>query len=50
MSYGSFTRSFALPGTIDPEKIRAESKDGVLTIHLPKRVEAKPKSIQVKVA
>jgi HSP20 family protein len=50
MSYGSFTRSFALPGTIDPEKIRAESREGVLTVHLPKRVEAKPKSIQVKVA
>lgn len=49
MSYGSFTRSFALPATVDPEKIRAESKDGVLSIHLPKKAEAKPKAIQVKV-
>jgi HSP20 family protein len=49
LSYGTFTRSFSLPGTIDPEKIRAESKNGVLTVLLPKRPEAKPKSIQVKV-
>jgi HSP20 family protein len=50
MSYGGFTRTFALPGIIDAEKIRAESKDGVLSIHLPKKVEAKPRAIQVKVA
>jgi HSP20 family protein len=50
MSYGAFTRSFSLPGTIDAEKIRAESKNGVLTVHLPKKAEAKPKSIQVKVS
>ncbi len=49
MSYGTFTRSFSLPGTIDAEKIKAESKNGVLTVHLPKKPEAKPKSIQVKV-
>ncbi len=49
LSYGTFTRSFSLPGTIDAEKIRAESKDGVLTVTLPKRAEAKPRSIQVKV-
>ena len=49
MAYGTFTRSFSLPGTIDPEKIKAESKNGILTVHLPKRPEAKPKSIQVKV-
>jgi HSP20 family protein len=47
--YGTFTRSFSLPGTIDAEKIRAESKNGVLLVHLPKKSEAKPKSIQVKV-
>ncbi len=50
MSYGTFTRSFSLPGTIDAEKIKAESKNGVLTVHLPKKPEAKPKSIQVKVS
>ncbi len=50
LAYGTFTRSFSLPGTVDPEKIRAESKNGVLLIHLPKRPEAKPKTIQVKVS
>jgi HSP20 family protein len=49
-AYGVFTRSFSLPQTIDVEKIRAESKNGVLVVHLPKRAEAKPKSIQVKVS
>ncbi len=49
-SYGTFTRSFSLPGTVDAEKIRAEAKNGVLSIHVPKRAEARPRSIQVKVA
>jgi HSP20 family protein len=44
-----FTRSFSLPGTVDAEKIRAEAKNGLLTVHLPKRAEAKPRAIQVKV-
>src|SRR5512134_297028 len=48
-AYGTFTRSFSLPGTVDAEKIRAEAKDGVLTLMLPKRAEAKPRAIQVKV-
>src|SRR5690242_21964815 len=46
VSYGTFTRAFSLPSTVDPEKIRAESKQGVLHIHLPNRAEAKPKSIR----
>jgi HSP20 family protein len=50
LSYGTFTRSFSLPGTVDPEKIRAESRNGVLTVTLPKRSDAKPRSIQVKVS
>jgi HSP20 family protein len=50
LSYGTFTRSFSLPGTIDAEKIKAESKNGVLMVMLPKKPEAKPKSIQVKVS
>ena len=50
LSYGTFTRAFSMPATIDSEKIRAESKQGVLHIHLPKKPEAKPKSIQVKVS
>jgi HSP20 family protein len=49
LSYGTFTRAFTLPASIDAEKILAESKHGVLHIHLPKKPEAKPKSIQVKV-
>ena len=49
LAYGTFTRSFSLPATIDPERIKAESKNGMLTVHLPKKPEAKPKSIQVKV-
>jgi HSP20 family protein len=49
-SYGSFTRSFSLPVSVDAEKIRAESKNGVLRVFLPKKSEAKPKSIQVKIA
>ncbi|BDG09708.1 Hsp20/alpha crystallin family protein [Anaeromyxobacter paludicola] len=50
MSYGTFTRSFTVPGTIDPEKIKAESKNGMLAVHLPKKPEAKPKAITVKVS
>lgn len=49
-SYGSFTRSFSLPNTVDPEKIAARHKDGVLSIHIPKREEAKekpPKKINI---
>ncbi len=49
-SYGTFTRSFSLPGTVDAEKIRAEAKNGVLSVHLPKRAEARPRAIQVKVS
>jgi HSP20 family protein len=49
LSYGAFNRSFSLPPTVDAEKIEALSKSGVLVVHLPKKAEAKPKSIQVKV-
>ncbi len=48
-SYGSFSRSFALPTRIDTEKVRAEFKDGVLTIALPVKAEAKPRQIEVAV-
>jgi HSP20 family protein len=50
LSYGTFTRGFSLPASIDAEKIRADSKHGVLVVHLPKKPEAKPKCIQVKVS
>jgi HSP20 family protein len=47
--YGSFQRSFALPITIDREKVKASCEKGVLTITLPKREESKPKQIDVEV-
>ena len=46
-SYGSFSRSFTLPNTVDPAKITAAYKDGVLTVRLPQREDAKPKQISV---
>ena len=45
--YGSFSRSFTLPATIDASRISASYKDGVLTVRLPQRDEAKPKQIEV---
>lgn len=45
--YGQFTRSFTLPSTIDAANIHAAYKDGVLTIRMPQRDEAKPKQIEV---
>lgn len=48
-SYGSFQRSFTLPGTVKSDAIDAIFKDGVLTVTLPKAEEAKPKHIEVKV-
>jgi HSP20 family protein len=47
--YGAFTRSFALPPTVDTTKVAADYKNGVLEIRLPRREEAKPKQIQVQV-
>jgi HSP20 family protein len=49
-SYGSFTRSFSLPNSVNVEDIKAEYKDGVLTLIMAKREEAKPKTIKVNVA
>lgn len=48
--YGSFSRSFSLPQTVDPNKVSAEYKNGILTVKLPLREEAKPRSIKVDVA
>ena len=48
-SYGSFERSFTLPETADASKVSSEFKDGVLTVHLPKNPNAKPKAIEIKV-
>ena len=47
--HGVFSRSFTLPNTVDAGKISASYKDGVLTIRLPQREEAKPKQIAVNV-
>jgi HSP20 family protein len=47
--YGSFTRTFTLPGAVKVDKVEATFKDGVLTIKLPKVEEAKSKEIEVKV-
>ena len=45
--YGTFTRSFTVPASIDASRITASHKDGVLTIRLPQRDDAKPKQITV---
>ncbi len=47
--YGKFMRSFALPDHVDARRIRAESADGVLTVHLPKVAAAAPTTIEVAV-
>jgi len=47
--YGSFTRTFTLPTTVDPEKIEANYDKGVLKIQLAKKAEAKPKQIKIGV-
>ena len=49
-SYGSFARSFTLPNSINTEKVKAEFKDGLLTLTLPKREEAKPRTVKIDVS
>ena len=49
-SYGAFARSFSLPNSISAEKVKAEFKDGLLTLTLPKREEAKPRTIKIDVS
>jgi HSP20 family protein len=46
-SYGSFSRAFSIPATVDEEKISADYKEGVLKIVLPKKEQAKPKQIRI---
>ena len=48
-SYGSFARSFTLPNTVSADGIKAEFKDGVLTVVLPAREEAKPRQVQIAI-
>ena len=49
-AYGTFSRAFTLPPTVDTSAIAAEYKNGVLSVRLPLREEAKPKQIQVQVS
>ena len=49
-TYGAFMRSFSLPNTVSSENIRAEYRNGVLTLHMAKREESKPKQIKISVA
>ena len=48
-AYGRFTRSFTLPATVDAHRINASYKDGVLTIRVPQREDAKPRQIAVDI-
>ena len=49
-AYGSFTRSFSLPNTVSSENIRAEYRNGVLTLHMAKREESKRKQIKISIS
>jgi HSP20 family protein len=49
-SYGTFSRSFTLPSTVDSSRIEARFKDGILEVVLPKAEDAKPKKIDVQVS
>jgi HSP20 family protein len=49
-AYGSFMRSFSLPNTVSSENIRAEYRNGVLTLHMAKREESKPKQIKISLS
>jgi HSP20 family protein len=48
--YGAFNRSFSLPRTVDASKVSADYKNGVLTVRVPLREEARPRQIKVDVA
>jgi HSP20 family protein len=48
-NYGEFVRSFAVPSTVDTDKVAADYKNGVLTITLPRKESAKPKQIKVSI-
>ena len=48
-SYGKFVRSFAVPSTVDTDKVAADYKNGVLTITLPRKESAKPRQVKVNV-
>jgi HSP20 family protein len=45
--YGTFSRTISMPGSVDVENIQAETENGVLKIHLPKKEEVKPRRIEI---
>jgi HSP20 family protein len=47
--YGAFTRSFSLPNTVDAEKVNASYDNGILSVQLAKKAEAKPKQIKINI-
>jgi HSP20 family protein len=49
-TYGAFSRSFSLPNTVSAETIKAEYKNGVLTVEMAKRAESKPKQVKVNIS
>jgi HSP20 family protein len=49
-AYGSFARAFTLPASVDPSKVVAEYRSGLLTLSIPKREEAKPRTIKIQVS
>ncbi|HXA75555.1 MAG TPA: Hsp20/alpha crystallin family protein [Candidatus Acidoferrales bacterium] len=49
-AYGPFVRTFSLPNSVSSENIRAEYRNGVLTLHMAKREESKPKRIKISVS
>jgi len=49
-TYGTFTRSFSLPNSVDADKVTASYNDGVLTLTMPKKEEAKPRTIKINVS
>ncbi len=46
--FGTFSRTISMPGTVDVENIKAETENGILKIHLPKKEEVKPRRIEIK--
>jgi HSP20 family protein len=49
-SYGKFVRAFSLPDTVEGDKVKADYKNGVLTVTLPKKEVAKPRTINVEIS
>jgi HSP20 family protein len=46
--YGTFSRTISMPGTVDVDNIKADTENGILKIHLPKKEEVKPRRIEIK--